>query len=62
MPLYEYKCRKCGANFEQFRRFSDLDAELACPRCGEKDPERQFSRFARQGDAPSQGCAPQASS
>jgi len=23
MPLYEYECLKCGARFEQIRRFSD---------------------------------------
>ena len=23
MPLYEYKCRKCGKGFEEIRKFSD---------------------------------------
>ena len=23
MPLYEYKCLKCGDNFEEIRKFSD---------------------------------------
>lgn len=23
MPLYEYKCQKCGATFEKLQRFSD---------------------------------------
>jgi len=49
MPIYEYVCKKCGHKFEMFRYFYQSDAELACPVCGEKDPERSFSTFSTSG-------------
>lgn len=33
MPLYEYRCRKCGAQIERIRRFSDPPLEI-CESCG----------------------------
>ncbi len=51
MPIYEYVCRKCGFRFELSRHFYDSDAELECPVCGEKSPERQFSTFASTGSS-----------
>ena len=35
MPLYEYKCRKCGHRFEKIQRFSDPEIKK-CPECGGK--------------------------
>ena len=33
MPLYEYRCQKCGATIEKIQKFSD--APLAkCEKCG----------------------------
>ena len=49
MPVYEYVCRKCGYRFELFHHFYDSDAELQCPVCGEKSPEKQFSPFSASG-------------
>lgn len=33
MPLYEYRCRKCGAEFEKIRKFSDPHL-TKCEKCG----------------------------
>ena len=56
MPIYEYRCRKCGEKFELRRSMTDRDSEINCPRCGKENPERVFSRF---GTASSdQSCAP----
>lgn len=33
MPLYEYKCARCGKRFELIQKFSD-PPEAACPACG----------------------------
>lgn len=33
MPLYEYRCRKCGCQFERIRKFSDPPLTL-CEECG----------------------------
>ena len=33
MPLYEYKCEKCGHQFEKIQKFSDKMVKK-CPECG----------------------------
>ena len=33
MPLYEYRCTKCGHRFEKIQSFS-ADPEKVCPKCG----------------------------
>jgi putative FmdB family regulatory protein len=33
MPLYEYKCEKCGHRFEKIQKFSDKMVKK-CPECG----------------------------
>ncbi len=35
MPIYEYRCRKCGVQIERRRRFSDPPLET-CESCGGK--------------------------
>ena len=32
MPLYEYRCKKCGHHFEKIQSFSAPD-EKECPEC-----------------------------
>ena len=49
MPLYEYKCRGCGQNFEALVRPSDTEAP-ACPSCKSQDLERLLSLFAASSD------------
>ncbi|MGD0758104.1 MAG: zinc ribbon domain-containing protein [Candidatus Sulfotelmatobacter sp.] len=33
MPLYEYKCKKCGHTFEKIQKYSDRMVKK-CPDCG----------------------------
>ena len=33
MPLYEYRCKKCGHVFEKIQKFSDPHVS-ECPKCG----------------------------
>lgn len=33
-PIYEYRCRKCGHEYEQRRSFADMDKRRACPEPG----------------------------
>lgn len=33
MPLYEYRCRKCGAHVEKIQKFSDKPLRT-CEKCG----------------------------
>lgn len=44
MPTYEYRCTKCGHEFDLFQRMSD-DPVADCPECG-APAERLISRGA----------------
>jgi len=46
LPLYEYKCVKCGHRFEKIEKLS-APATQKCPKCGKK-AERQLSSPAIQ--------------
>ena len=39
MPTYEYRCRKCGHEFEEFQSIT-ADPITKCPACGKKAVER----------------------
>lgn len=46
MPLYEYKCAKCGQRVEIIQRVSDPPYSI-CPKCG-GEMKKQFSSPAIQ--------------
>ncbi len=33
MPIYVYRCEKCGLQFEKFQHFNDAPIKV-CPECG----------------------------
>ena len=35
MPMYEYKCKQCGFNFERLQKMSEEPIKK-CPKCGGK--------------------------
>jgi len=43
MPIYEFKCQKCGSEFEFLCIRNDDRAK--CPGCGAEDTERLLSTF-----------------
>jgi len=43
MPIYEYRCRSCGREFEALVQGS---TRPACPGCGGKSLEKKLSVFA----------------
>lgn len=45
MPIFEYMCEKCKAEFEELVQSSD--AKVKCPECGSVRIEKLFSPFAR---------------
>ena len=45
MPIFEYKCSKCGAEFEELVSASDKNKKIPCPECGSKSTEKQLSGF-----------------
>ena len=49
MPIYEYRCDKCGRKFEKLRRMQEADRDLECPYCESQKVERLLSSFATGG-------------
>lgn len=49
MPIYEYQCRSCGAEFEALVRGGA--AAPVCPACAGTDLERVLSMFAVSSEA-----------
>ena len=43
MPVYDYKCRKCGAEFEKFLRSLSAAASVTCEKCGSAKVEKMVS-------------------
>jgi putative FmdB family regulatory protein len=49
MPIYEYRCEKCGRSFEKLKKFQDKDRDVQCPYCESEEVERILSSFAQGG-------------
>ena len=45
MPIYEFQCKKCGADSEILVRSSDWKG-TACPKCGSTQLMKRLSVFA----------------
>lgn len=45
MPTYEYRCPKCGTEFELKRPMSESNKTAVCPKCGSRS-RRLISGFA----------------
>ncbi len=59
MPIYEYRCRKCGEVFERLLKVNERGDSLTCPSCGERKPEKVLSRFSSsKGSDSSSSCGP----
>lgn len=46
MPIYEYKCRKCGRLTSVFVRTASSPVDARCKACGSGELERALSAFA----------------
>jgi putative FmdB family regulatory protein len=46
MPIYEYRCRKCGKRFSVLTLRVSERPEPRCDRCGHRAADRLLSRFA----------------
>jgi putative FmdB family regulatory protein len=59
MPIYEYRCKKCGVVFERFQKINESGESLNCPACGAKKPEKILSSFSSSnGSESSSSCGP----
>jgi putative FmdB family regulatory protein len=43
MPIYEYRCRSCGKDFEKY--VPGASTKVACPTCTSADITRKLSVF-----------------
>jgi putative FmdB family regulatory protein len=57
MATYEFRCRACGATFEERRAMADADLPATCPD-GHADTTRLLSVFAATGAASPAASAP----
>ena len=46
MPIYEFACPKCRKIFSFLSKRMNPERLPVCPKCGNKDLEKQMSRFA----------------
>ncbi len=54
MPLFEFHCRSCGQDFEEFLFPSEPEDAVECPSCGADHPERRLSVFGVGAEGSSQ--------
>ena len=47
MPVYEYQCKACEHQFEEWQKIKD-DPIKTCPKCGKDEVERLISQTAFQ--------------
>ena len=58
MPIYEYRCRKCGEVFERIMKVNARGDSLICPNCGEKKADKILSMFSSSKGSDSSSCGP----
>ncbi|HHN66333.1 MAG TPA: zinc ribbon domain-containing protein [Nitrospirae bacterium] len=46
MPIFEYKCKSCG---EEFEKLVFGTPEIRCPKCESADVQKKFSLFGMSG-------------
>jgi putative FmdB family regulatory protein len=49
MPLYEYRCKTCGHEFERMLRFAESNVIPHCPECESQETEKKISVFSTNG-------------
>ena len=50
MPIYEYRCRGCGGDFEKY--VHTTGTAVACPACASDNVMKKLSVFGLRSDGP----------
>lgn len=45
MPMYEFRCTKCGHKFDDLLPYDYVESEVECPACHERHADRLLSRM-----------------
>ncbi len=45
MPIYEFRCLRCGNTFELLKLKSNEEIKMKCPECGSEEIERALSKI-----------------
>ena len=43
MPIYDYRCDKCGVVYDIFHKVREVTEDVVCPSCGAPDHTRLIS-------------------
>ncbi len=62
MPIYEFKCRKCGEVYESLCFRSSGEDKGACPSCGEQESDKLLSTFSSASSGSDHGLGSSAAS
>ena len=46
MPVYEFKCTKCGELFEVMGSYAEREKAHPCPKCGSAEVKQAISLFS----------------
>lgn len=57
MPIHEFKCKKCGKNFEYLCMRSDDKNHVICPACGHDKADIKMSAFSSSGKGSATGAS-----
>jgi len=49
MPVYEYRCKDCGEDFDLFVRSAEQQKTPTCPYCGSEKVKKAVSLFGLSG-------------
>ncbi|MCL2337737.1 MAG: zinc ribbon domain-containing protein [Firmicutes bacterium] len=56
MPIYEFRCHKCGHRFEKLCPIGENGAKMQCPTCAAPAPNRVMSGFCASGTDSGSSC------
>ncbi len=58
MPIYEYKCKKCGVVFEEIILSKDSSTKITCSKCGSDRVQKTISAASLRLSSSSAGSIP----
>ncbi len=62
MPIYVYRCRVCGEQFDKLVSMSAATQPQTCPQCGAADAQKQIAAPSAVPSAKGGGCSAPAGS